>query len=293
MAQIDLTLLLIMMGYAILNGLGSLFWKIGLNKFKSENINFLKLQTKNFGDFFKLVKTPIWTLGWILIISDFFVYQLALSRYDVSVVKPLVNLNLVFVIVFGVAIMKEKITPKEWVAIIFIVLGSILITVNAKETERSIDLPLMLVFAGIIGISIFFSVIALLKYPKSNYEFYISIFCGALYGLGSLFNKSAYSAGFGTPLSLLFLGLWGISYLFAFLYGQMAYIRGRMSMVSPIVNIISIIIPFIGGILVLGESIYTPDSSSPLVSTFKIFGVIIIIMGILLSYKKEAVDGIK
>ena len=279
-------LLGIMLGYAILNGLGSLFWKIGLNKFKSEELNFLKIQIRNFSDFFKLVKTPIWTLGWILIISDFFVYQLALSKYEVSVVKPLVNLNLIFVIVFGVVIMKENIILREWISIFCIILGSILITINAKESSTEVNIVSLVIFTSVIGIILVISVIALLKSPKSNYEFFVSIFCGALYGLGSLFNKSAYSVGIGTISFFFFMLFWEISYLLAFLYGQMAYLKGRMSMVSPIVNIVSILVPFFGGVLVLGESFYTPDSSNSIISFAKLSGLMIIIVGIMLSYKK-------
>ena len=50
--------------------------------------------------FFRLLKDPIWWLGQAGLTIDFIIYQFAIDSYDISIVKPLVNLNLLFVITF-------------------------------------------------------------------------------------------------------------------------------------------------------------------------------------------------
>jgi len=231
--DINWSLILIMVGYAFFNGIGSLFFKIGLNKIDSSKISFTKLSKENFKAFLGLIKNPIWLLGFIFLLIDFIIYQFALKIYEVSVVKPLVNLNLFFVILFGLTIMKEKINLKEWIGTALIIIG--------------------------------------------DYEYFVSILSGILYGMGSVFNKGLYSSnlqqGYFTFLAIFFV----ISYFLAFIYGQAAYLKGRMSIVSVLVNILSILTPFMGGIIIFGESF----------QLLKITGLVLIIMGILLNYKKK------
>ncbi|MHA1561233.1 MAG: hypothetical protein ACTSPA_03835 [Promethearchaeota archaeon] len=231
--DVNWQLILIMVGYAIFNGIGSLFFKISLNKIDSSKISFTKLSKENFKAFLGLIKNPIWILGFIFLLIDFIIYQFALKIYEVSVIKPLVNLNLFFVILFGLTIMKEKINLKEWIGTALIIIG--------------------------------------------DYEYFVSILSGIFYGMGSIFNKGLYSSnlqrGYFTILVILFV----ISYFLAFIYGQAAYLKGRMSIVSVLVNILSILTPFIGGIIIFEESF----------QLLKITGLVLIIVGILLNYKKE------
>lgn len=289
--SINYEVLLIMQGYAIFNGLGSLLFKIHYNTHMDDDQDSLFKLDKNLPrTLWYLIKDWKWTLGEIFLLTDFVIYQFALSRFEVSIVKPLVNLNLIFVITFGVVIMKEKISKKEIAAIVFIALGSLIISLYSVETKTIPNLYTLLIFTAVIFILIFFGAFYQKRdLDKKNHEYFVSIFCGALYGLGAIFNKAMYQ-DFYTPQVLYFIIfaiLFAISYFIAFMFGQFAYSEGRMSLVSTIVNIISILVPFIGGILIFNETLLIPLNGQIRFpdSFVKIIGLVFIIIGVLLAYK--------
>ncbi len=275
--DINWQLILIMVGYAFFNGIGSLFFKIGLNKIDNTKISFTKWSKENFKAFLELLKNPIWLLGFIFLLIDFIIYQFALKKYEVSVVKPLVNLNLFFVVLFGLTIMKEKINLKEWIGTALIIIGAIIITINSESSETYLNLINFWIFLSIMIILIVFNMIILTKLKNGNYEYFVSISSGILYGMGSIFNKGLYSSNLHQGYFTILLILFVLSYFLAFIYGQAAYLKGRMSIVSVLVNIFSIFIPFIGGIIIFEESF----------QLLKITGLVLIIVGILLNYKKK------
>ena len=289
----NLEVLLIMMAYAVLNGFGSLLFKIHYVRTDDNQESLLRLDKNLPQTLWNLIKDWRWTLGELLLILDFVVYQFALSRYEVSVVKPLVNLNLIFVITFGVVFMKEKITKREIIAILLIILGSVSITFYSVETETIPNLYILFIFAALVFGLVFIGALTIQKKSGvKNYEYFVSIFCGALYGLGAIFNKAMYQTVYNPQLFfIIFLILFGISYFIAFMYGQFAYSQGRMSLVSTIVNIISILVPFLGGILIFGENfiLWIEGEIQFPGSYMKVIGLILIVSGVLLAYnpKKE------
>ena len=281
--EINWELLGIMMGYAFFNGIGSFFFKKGLQKLDGEEFSFIRLTRENLRNLIRLFRNPIWVLGLVCLGIDFFIYQIALARFEVSKVKPLVNLNLIFVIFFGLIILNEKIDYKEWFGLIMIVSGAVLISINAKEMVPKLDLNAFWIFSlGGIFLVLFF-ILFLKISSRLSYELIGSIICGILYGMGSVYNKVL----FVEPISTLYLILGGsfftICYGFAFLFGQTAYLKGRMSIVSIIVNILSILTPFIGGALLFNES-FIIESEQWFWRWSKILGVGLIASGIILNF---------
>ena len=104
---INWPLLLLMLLYGFFNGVGSFFYKLGLKKITDEKVNFLDWTKSNVKGFFQLLKTPIWVLGAVFLAIDFVIYQIAIRQFELSVVKPLVNLNLIFEI--GRASCRERV----------------------------------------------------------------------------------------------------------------------------------------------------------------------------------------
>ena len=279
--EFNFEVIMIMSVYAILNGLGSLAYKKSLLDKKGKLDSFMKFDKDWPKALLDLFKRPLWVLGLVFLVADFFIYQIALKKYEVSVVKPLVNLNLIFVITFGVFIMKDKFTKKEGLSIILIILGAVLISYQSEVTFSTPNILNLIVFSvvtiGLVGIGVFYlTKTNNLENENKNKEFLSSIFSGVLYGLGSIFNKSMYnpditSKGYDISMILLFAGTYGM----AFLYGQYAYSEGRMSFVSTLVNISSILIPFIGGLFIFSDNI----------NLVKAIGFVLIIVGILFAYK--------
>lgn len=283
--QINWLLLSIMTGYGLFNGIGSLCYKLGLQKLDSPGISLVSLSKESFKVLIRLITTPIWILGLLCLIIDFVIYQLALSLYDISVVKPLVNLNLLFVLLFGIFFLKEKILAREWFGILFIIVGAVLLTINSSENDTQLQFSYIWLFLTILGgVIILYWVLTRISTRK---EFHYSIICGFFYGIGSIANKGLYSSNIGAIGKGLFLALFIISYIFAFLFGQDAYLTGRIGIVSTLVNIISILIPIIGGTVLFDESLII-NSSNLIVSLSKYFGIGIIIIGIGLNYHRTS-----
>lgn len=268
-----------MLGYAFFNGIGSLGFKLGLKKIDQSSVSLQDFSKENRRAFFQLLKTPIWLFGWICLGIDFLIYQIAIKNYDISVVKPLVNLNLLFVLFFGITILKEKIRLLEWIGICFIIIGALMITMYSIPSDTNVNLPRMGMFIGIILITVVLLVISSHYISLDKKEIILGCFSGILYGTGSIFNKAVYSSDNSLILTIIFVILFGISYSFAFLSGQSAYLNGRMSIVSTLVNVFSILTPFIGGIMIFEESLLI---NTPIVwmKYLKIFGLICILLGI-------------
>ena len=275
-----------MIGYALFNGIGSLCYKKGLNKIDSESIDLLSFNKNNVKGFFQLLRTPIWVLGLIFLVTDFFIYQLALSIFEVSVVKPLVNLNLIFVLFFGGVVIKEKVKIREWIGILFIILGAVSISMFVEETTTVLNYLSLWIFLAVIMVLAVLNIAFLKIRGNKNTEFFVSISGGIMYGLGSVLNKGLYAINLIDGFFYILLIFFGISYSLAFFYSQAAYLKGRMSIVSTIVNIFSIIIPFIGGIFIFGDPLIL-SNEIPFLGYLKIIGLISIVIGVLLNYKKS------
>lgn len=277
----------IMLGYAFFNGIGSFFYKKGLAKITDPDIKFTTFNKKNLKFFFQLLLNPIWVLGLICLGIDFVIYQFALRNYEVSVVKPLVNLNLIFVLFFGIIILHEKIKLKEWLGLVLVVVGAIFISLNAKEVSSSLNIMKFWIFTGIFLLVLVILIIGIHLSSKFYFEFFGSIICGILYGMGSVYNKILFSINSSNFYKIIGLILFLSTYLGAFLYGQTAYLKGRMSIVSSLVNVMSIITPFIGGILLFNENFLLPNNNG-FWRFSKLIGTITILIGIVLNVNLQA-----
>jgi drug/metabolite transporter (DMT)-like permease len=141
----NVTVLIIMVIYGIVSGSSAIILKIGISRAGGININnFLQ----DFGPaFHRLVTTPVWIVGGIAAISGFIIYTVALNVYDVSVVKPLVNTNLLFTFLLAYLVFKEHLSRIEWFGIIILVTGLILaaFSPSVQSTEK-MNIPLLLAF---------------------------------------------------------------------------------------------------------------------------------------------------
>jgi drug/metabolite transporter (DMT)-like permease len=291
--SINWYLLGLMLLYGFFNGVGSLFYKLGLRKIKDDNVNLLDWNKTNVKAFLKIITTPIWMLGAIFLAIDFYIYQIALQKFELSVVKPLVNLNLIFVIFSGVFILKEKVRLKEWIGLVFVISGAFLITMYSTESETVVNYENLWIFLIFIGCIIILCMLIVRKKNLKRFEFFTSVTCGILFGLGGVFNKTFYASNLRPGFFTFFLILFLVAYCTAYFYGQAAYLKGRISVISPIVNIFSILIPFFGGIIIFDEFLFI-SSASVIVRSLKIVGFIFIIIGIMLNYtvagKQEKVE---
>ncbi|GAB4307507.1 MAG: hypothetical protein Kow0069_05070 [Promethearchaeota archaeon] len=284
-ATFNLEVFGIMLGYAVLNGAGSLLFKLGLDELALSNadaggnprpVRLVGSPREASRFLVSMFRQPKWVAGLLLLVSDFFVYQLALGKYEVSVVKPLVNLNLVFVIAFGVTIVGERLLAREVAAIAALVVGGLLVTHGSREVPLH-SVPAQLAWFGAASVAFVASLGSFLGRVYQNrpgaMEYAASLLSGVLYGLGALFNKAAYSESSRGLLAEPWLYLFAASYLGAFLLGQQAYASGRMSLASSLVNVASVLVPFVGGVAFFEEGL----------SALKAFGFALAVGGVLLA----------
>ncbi|RLG17230.1 hypothetical protein DRN62_01745 [Nanoarchaeota archaeon] len=81
-----------------------------------------KMGNKGF-DFEKLIKDRAWLTGCILAFLSFPVMILALNFMNISVLQPGSTLNLVLTLILGRLILGERLTTKEYVGILLMIVG--------------------------------------------------------------------------------------------------------------------------------------------------------------------------
>lgn len=286
----NIIVLLIMIIYGLISGISAIILKIGIFKAGGIKINNF---IRDIGPAARrLITTPVWLLGGIAAIIGFIIYTVALNAYDLSVVKPLVNTNLLFIFIFAYLIFKEKLTPIEWLGVCVLIVGTLLMAFSPfVESTEEMNIPLLLGFLPFTFILMFVMVFIMFISKAGHAEFVFPIFAGTFYGLGTFFTKSLLiTLGqinnsdpliFGVFLYSIFMLL--MTYLFAITAQMLAFERGRLCIVSPITNALSVIVAFIGAYFVFYEDLINPIGGQLLIQSFyKIFGLICILAALII-----------
>jgi len=113
-----------MLIYGIVSGGSAIILKKGI--FKAGGIKLDNFFQDILPTVYNLLTTPMWFLGGVVASIGFFIYTIALNTYDVSIVKPLINTNLLFTFIFAAIIFKERLSFVEWFGVGVLILGLIL-----------------------------------------------------------------------------------------------------------------------------------------------------------------------
>ncbi len=279
----NIGVLIFMLIYGIISGGSAIIMKIGI--FRSGGIKL--------NDFFRdvlpaawnLLTTPMWFVGGIAALTGFIIYTIALNTYDVSIVKPLVNTNLLFTFIFAAVVFKERLSIIEWIGVGILIIGILLIALAPSIESTDVLNESLLLFFFPLTIGLIVLMISVLFIMKTNAptEFILPIFAGAFFGIGTFFTKSlliGLNGEIQTAIPKEGLILYSfcmliITYGFATIAQQLAFERGRLSIVSPITNALSVTIAFIGAYFVFYEElVYTTAGALTFQSFNKIFGLI-------------------
>ena len=271
----NIQILVIMVIYGVVSGGSAIILKIGISRAGG-----IKLD-----DFFRdvlptawnLLSTPMWFLGGMAALAGFLIYTVALNIYDVSVVKPLVNTNLLFTFIFAAIVFKEYLSKIEWLGVAVLIIGLLLFAFSPNiESTNEVNIPLLLAFlpltVGLIGL-----VIVVLFVSKRGSEFIFPVVAGSFFGLGTFFTKSlliSLNNEVQTDIPRIFLIFYSfsmliITYGFATIGQQLSFEKGRLSIVSPISNALSVTISFIGAYFVFYEDLIPPIAGHAQHSTVK------------------------
>lgn len=287
----NLSALVIMLFYGVLSGSSAILLKKGiLNIGGTEVTNFWK---EIIPTFISLIKEKIWLIGAIFSLTGFLIYFIALNFFELSIVKPLVNTNLLFTFLLSAFYLKERMQISEWVGLVILIVGLLLFGLSPVSTiEEEPNLIFLLILLPISILFVLLMITFIFGSRRSETpEFVFPIFAGSFYGIGTIFTKGiVYSISTfndnqsdGLLILIFCLVMYLANYFFAIVSQMLSFEHGRLSIVSPITNSLSIITSFIGASLIFNEQILVLiDGNITFISFFKIFGLILLLLSLFL-----------
>ncbi len=208
--------------------------------------------------FFKKILTSFyWWIGIAFSGLATIGYYIAMAKYDISLVQPMMVLNPVLTALFGFRFLKEKITKKIFAAICCVLLGLLLAAKNLGENSSIQNVSALWIFSSIVIVAVL-----LFRFLHKDRESTDSLIIGAGFGLSAVFYKSL-SIDFmlDEPSVALILDLlldpralgYAVLYAVAFAFSQIAFSRGRALFIIPFSAAVGAAIPILAGAFVFGE----------------------------------------
>ena len=256
---------------------------------------------------YAILTTPLWLLGGILSVLGGLLRWQAFSVGEVSILKPLTNINILVVVLIGVLYLGEHISRWEWGGIAGL-LGGVVILSVAVETSPTVtyNLPWYIITTIICCflVIVFTLLGSRLDRSTREKELLFALSAGILYGIATIFLKAMtleviqLLGGFNIldPTSLLVLAtrlsfwLYLSSSVIAYFLLQCAYSHRRASVAFPVNNSLSTLVPIIIAALVFGDLLLIPVNGFLIFpfSYLRLIGIAAIILGILLLRRFQA-----
>ncbi|MHA1835489.1 MAG: EamA family transporter [Candidatus Odinarchaeia archaeon] len=288
---------------ASLFGIGNLLQKKGLEQIPILTVK--KFFKNLFSTIFLLLKNKYWLSGALLGVVAWFIYVEALSLGDMIVVKPIVNLNIVIIVVLSILLLKENLRKIELPFLTFIIIGVILLSFETQVTgSTTIDIFYLII--SVVVLTVIILVLSLFNSKIGKNEFILSISAGLAYGAAEIFTKWLSICGLAEvelPLKLLLYFVsplfWSLAFftIIGFVIKQTAISQGRACIAFPIINGLSIFIPVVTSIIIFKEEILLLIEGEIIFpfSYFRLIGITLIIFSVvvinyLIKTKKSSYD---
>jgi drug/metabolite transporter (DMT)-like permease len=231
-------------------------------------------------------RSPLWCTGLAMLAGGYGLFILANSfrAAPISLLQPISAFGLLVVALLAVVYLQERFGPLEWVGVLLLVTGVVLLGVSAEESSRqtaAVDLPRLLLYLSGLGTMGVVAVL-LLKLSRAwlSEELLYGMLAGVLLGCGYLNTRvltlawqEARPGPFWLALVLMGLGLLvGLAVL------QKGFQNGRALIVTAVNLVVNQVMVVVGGILCLGESF--PQEGRRL--SARVSGLITILAGTLI-----------
>lgn len=205
-----------------------------------------------------------WWLGVLTSLTGGLFLILALAHGEISVVQPLVNLNILVAILAGVLFLGERLSPVEWAGALAMVGGAGLLSVGAGPAvvpPPGFETPaLVLTAIGVLVIGAFLVATRVNRWPP---EVLFAAAGGLTFGLANVHLKvltihlGGVTGGLGGMVGAAATdwALWGVVAAngVGFVCFQMALSNGRVSVVNTLNTIGSVVLPVASGFVAFGE----------------------------------------
>lgn len=211
-----------------------------------------------------LLRDPAWLLGGALLGVGALVGLQALASMDLSALKALGRLETLFVVLAGVVFLGERLRPCETAGVALVLAGSVLLALHAGAATgspgtRTAHLALI---AGVAGLLAF---LACRPRAAPGSELELAAVAGLLFGTGDILVKGAVgrvpggafrvveSGSLAALAGSLEFAVATTAYLVGAILLQAAFSVGRVSVISAVTTLGSVMFPILFGLLVLGE----------------------------------------
>ncbi|MFC1889632.1 EamA family transporter [Thermodesulfobacteriota bacterium] len=232
-----------------------------------------------------VMSSRAWLLGIFVNVTGTLFYFQALSEGELTVIQPLVSLNIAVAVVIGVLVLKESMGRGEWLGVLVMILGTVLLAAGAARDVEAVALdPLAVIVmtAAVTGCSLLLALVG----TRLSMEFRLAAIAGLMFGLGTVcFKLAASEVGralgsfsvmrAGDWLEMITFVTWWVFVAvnsIGFLSYQGAFSHGRVSMVVTVTTLFGFLTPVIVGFALFGEA----------VSGMKVGGILCTIAGVLL-----------
>jgi len=205
-----------------------------------------------------VLKCRKWILGTILTSTGWILFLIAISLAPLSVIAPLNNAGVIVLVIFAIIYLKEKLNIYEWIGLAAIILGVLLIPIFSQipTTETAIfNSSFVMILTLLIIVSLIILAILQKRFVPTKYGVFLGFVSGITGGLGAVYTK-VLSLVFEDIISLIFvLSMFLIFQLVSFLTLQTAFQQERATVIVPLFNSFSTLLPVIFGVIAFYESI--------------------------------------
>lgn len=238
---------------------GTCALNIGFLLQKSDASNLPSIKSSNVLQTFLLVmKCRKWLLGTILTSTGWILFLIAISLAPLSVIAPLGNAGVLVLVVFAIIYLDEKLNFYEWIGLVIIIAGVILIPLFSPPLTAEtlvFDSSFIIILTLVFIVSLLIIAIIQKRIAPTKSGAFLGIASGITAGLGAVYTKVLSLVFEEIFLLLLVLTIFLIFQLISFLTLQTAFQRERATVVVPLFNSFSTLLPVIFGVLTFSESI--------------------------------------
>ncbi|MFX1512889.1 MAG: hypothetical protein ACFFCQ_09910 [Promethearchaeota archaeon] len=278
--------ILLMIGSATLSGIALSMQRLTLTSVTDLSIQ--DILTTRGKVLLPILANPWWRLSILIAIGAWVLNVQALKDADLSLVKPLVNLNVIVVIIITYIANREQLTFWEYMGVIVTISGAVILGLQTVSKEEDFETSTMALFSLLIIICCLVALVVTTQ-MQMNKNVPLAICSGLIYGLIAAFTNAVVIIEQPTitrPLSFLDMllspGFWLIVILtlLAFFFMQAALALGKGGISTAISDGLSISVATISAIIVFTEA----------VDIFRVFGIVLVTGGAIILHQLSEQD---
>lgn len=238
----------------------------------------------------------VWLAGTGGLLGGWGLFFVSTKFAPISIVQPTLGVGLAVLALFSVFYLKERIKPLEWVAVVGMIAGMVLLGVSTAGEEKASGITpdwyrLIIVTAVILGLSFVSYVLGKKgKLGGLRVDSLLGIVSGLFVGLGAVFLKAMFlssEAGKSLIAFLVCLPVLIISYVLGVGIMQSGFQHGKALIVVSLQAVLNKVVAIIGGIVALGEAL--PGQTSMSVMRIVAFVLILFATALLSRFGGEEV----